>query len=108
MLAAIVPLLAIGICQRLTGQPCGSHRRLSVIFWPVWFYVSITGILVYLMLYQWYAAVGVATAWTAANTRPSRHSAGCCGVCIVSLSTTCWGQDITAQAPAQWPLPLSV
>jgi putative membrane protein len=103
VLAAIVPLLAIGsIYLGLTGQRA-LHRRLSVITWPVWFYVSITGILVYLMLYQWYAPVGVATAWTAAQH--AAKQAFCrlllCGVCIVSLSTTCWGQDITAQAPAQ-------
>ncbi len=54
VLAAVVPFLAIGsVYLGLTGQRA-RHRRLSVITWPVWFYVSITGIVVYLMLYQWY------------------------------------------------------
>ena len=54
LLAAVVPLLAVGsVYLGLTGQRL-RHRRLSVVTWPVWFYVSITGILVYLMLYQWY------------------------------------------------------
>lgn len=54
LLAAVVPLLAIGsIYLGLTDQRA-RHRRLSVITWPVWFYVSVTGIIVYLMLYQWY------------------------------------------------------
>ena len=30
------------------------HRRLAKITFPVWLYVSVTGVLVYLMLYVWY------------------------------------------------------
>ncbi|MEO8271211.1 MAG: DUF420 domain-containing protein, partial [Aureliella sp.] len=103
LLAAIVPLLAIGsIYLGLTGQRA-LHRRLSVITWPVWFYVSVTGILVYLMLYQWYVPASAATAWTA--TQQAAKHVFCrlafCGLCLISLSATCMGQDITAQAPAQ-------
>ena len=29
------------------------HKRIARITWPVWFYVSVTGILVYLVLYHW-------------------------------------------------------
>ena len=29
------------------------HRRLARWTWPIWFYVSITGVLVYLALYHW-------------------------------------------------------
>lgn len=54
LLAAIVPLLAIGSIYLGLMNKRASHRRLSVITWPVWFYVSITGIIVYLMLYQLY------------------------------------------------------
>ena len=28
------------------------HRRLAKVTWPLWFYVSVTGVLVYLALYQ--------------------------------------------------------
>lgn len=30
------------------------HRRLAAWTWPVWLYVSVTGVLVYLMLYVWF------------------------------------------------------
>ena len=30
------------------------HRRLARWTWPIWIYVSVTGVLVYLMLYQWF------------------------------------------------------
>lgn len=29
------------------------HKKLARIIWPVWMYVSVTGVLVYLFLYQW-------------------------------------------------------
>lgn len=29
------------------------HRRLARWTWPIWFYVSVTGVLVYLCLYHW-------------------------------------------------------
>ncbi len=54
LLAGLVPFLALGsIYLGLTGRR-DQHRRLSVITWPVWLYVSVTGIVVYLMLYQIY------------------------------------------------------
>lgn len=31
------------------------HRAVARWALPVWFYVSVTGVLIYLMLYQWYA-----------------------------------------------------
>ena len=54
VLAATVPFLAIasiylGLTNRRTA-----HRRLSVWTWPIWLYVSVTGVIVYLMLYQIY------------------------------------------------------
>ncbi len=103
LLAAIVPWLAIGsIYLGLTGQRA-RHRRLSVITWPVWFYVSVTGILVYLMLYQWYVPVSAATAWSAAQHAAKQACSRLllCGLWVMSLSLSCWGQDITAQAPAK-------
>jgi putative membrane protein len=30
------------------------HRAIARWTWPIWFYVSITGVLVYLMLYVWF------------------------------------------------------
>ncbi|MFN3193659.1 MAG: DUF420 domain-containing protein [Aureliella sp.] len=54
LLAMTVPFLAIGsIYLGLKGKR-ESHRRLSKWTWPIWLYVSVTGVLVYLMLYQIY------------------------------------------------------
>ena len=57
VLAATVPVLAIvtiylGLRDRRTA-----HRRVARWTWPIWMYVSITGVLVYLMLYQLYPPV---------------------------------------------------
>jgi len=30
------------------------HRAIARWTWPLWMYVSITGVLVYFMLYQWF------------------------------------------------------
>src|SRR3981081_2635403 len=35
------------------------HRRLGRWTMPIWLYVSVTGVLVYLMLYQWFPPPGV-------------------------------------------------
>jgi uncharacterized membrane protein YozB (DUF420 family) len=28
------------------------HRRIARITWPIWMYVSVTGVMIYVMLYQ--------------------------------------------------------
>lgn len=54
LLAAAVPFLAvITIYFGLAGKRA-SHKRLAKWTWPVWLYVSVTGVIVYLMLYQIY------------------------------------------------------
>lgn len=54
ILAATVPVLAIWtIYLGLKGRR-ESHRRLAKWTWPIWLYVSVTGVIVYLMLYQIY------------------------------------------------------
>ncbi len=54
ILAAAVPVLAIAsIYLGLKGNRI-LHRKFSKWTWPVWLYVSVTGVLVYLMLYQIY------------------------------------------------------
>ena len=50
-LAMAVPALAIAlIAFGLRGQRA-RHRRLARVAWPIWLYVSVTGVLIYLMLY---------------------------------------------------------
>ena len=53
VLAMAVPPLAI-VMIRLgwTGRIAG-HRRLGRVAFPLWLYVSLTGVLIYLMLYHW-------------------------------------------------------
>lgn len=55
LLAAIVPFLAIATIYFGLRDQRARHVRLAKITFPVWFYVSITGVIVYLMLYHIYA-----------------------------------------------------
>lgn len=55
-LAAVVPVLAIITLRRGLAAKYDRHRRIARITLPIWLYVSVTGVLVYLMLYQWYPA----------------------------------------------------
>lgn len=51
--AAIVPLVLITLSRALRGR-FERHRRIARWTWPIWIYVSITGVVVYLMCYQLY------------------------------------------------------
>jgi uncharacterized membrane protein YozB (DUF420 family) len=51
--ATIVPLVLITLARALRGN-FRRHRRIARWTWPVWIYVSITGVVVYLMCYQFY------------------------------------------------------
>jgi putative membrane protein len=39
------------------------HRRIARWTMPIWLYVSVTGVLVYLMLYQWFPPANLALRW---------------------------------------------
>ena len=52
---AIVPLVVITLWRALASR-FDRHRRIARFTWPAWMYVSISGIFVYLMLYQIYPA----------------------------------------------------
>lgn len=52
VLAATVPPLAIRTLWLASKARFDAHRRLARITWPIWMYVAVTGVLVYLMLYQ--------------------------------------------------------
>jgi len=49
----IVPLVLITLYLALLARFM-SHRRIARWTWPLWIYVSVTGVIVYLMLYQLY------------------------------------------------------
>src|SRR5215204_414208 len=51
--AAIVPLVAVTLRRALNGD-FARHRRIARWTYPIWLYVSITGVVVYLMLYYLY------------------------------------------------------
>ena len=49
--AGIVPLVLITVSRGLSGR-YDQHRRIARWTLPLWLYVSVTGVIVYLMLYQ--------------------------------------------------------
>ncbi len=51
--AAIVPLVIITLRRALAGD-FARHRRIARWTYPLWLYVSVTGVVVYLMLYHWF------------------------------------------------------
>ena len=55
-LAISVPVLAIWAAYLGLKDRRQQHRRLVRIAFPIWLYVSVTGVIVYLMLYQIYVA----------------------------------------------------
>jgi uncharacterized membrane protein YozB (DUF420 family) len=52
LLAAAVPFLAIITLRRGLAAKYDRHRRIARWTFPIWLYVSVTGVVVYLMLYH--------------------------------------------------------
>lgn len=62
ILAAVqVPLILATLWFALRGT-FEKHRRVAKFTWPVWMFVSVTGVLVYMMLYQWFPSAELAAA----------------------------------------------
>jgi len=55
-LAALVAPFVIMTLRRALKGNFDAHRNLARLVFPVWLYVSITGVIVYLLLYQLYPA----------------------------------------------------
>ena len=51
--AIILPFILFTAYRALTGE-YDKHKKLVRITWPVWFYVAVTGVLVYLMISPYY------------------------------------------------------
>lgn len=49
----IVPMIFITLVRGLR-QRYDKHRAIARWTWPLWMYVSVTGVLVYFMLYRWF------------------------------------------------------
>ena len=48
---AIVPMVLVTVSRALSRR-FDRHRRIARVTWPLWMYVSITGVIVYVMLYR--------------------------------------------------------
>ncbi|CAN5403615.1 DUF420 domain-containing protein [soil metagenome] len=53
---AVPPLVIMAVIPALR-QRFDRHRRIVRWTLPIWLYVSVTGVLVYLMLYQWFTPI---------------------------------------------------
>lgn len=56
ILAMIVAPLVVWTLVRALKGKFELHKRLARLVYPVWLYVSVTGVVVYLLLYQFYPA----------------------------------------------------
>ena len=56
ILAATVPFFAVRVLHHAFRKRWQKHRRLARIAFPVWMYVSVTGVVIYAMLYHWPSA----------------------------------------------------
>jgi uncharacterized membrane protein YozB (DUF420 family) len=52
ILAVLVPVLAIITLRRALKGDFARHKKIARITLPIWLYVSVTGVVVYFMLYQ--------------------------------------------------------
>ncbi len=51
-LAATIPVLATTLIVLGLRDKRATHRKLARVAWPIWMYVSVTGVLIYLLLYH--------------------------------------------------------
>jgi len=56
LLAMTVPVLATVTIVRGLREQWEAHRRIARVTFPIWLYVSVTGVIIYGMLYHWPAA----------------------------------------------------
>ncbi len=54
ILAMTVPFLTLRTIWFAIKGNFGNHRRWAKLTYPIWLYVSVTGVLVYFFLYQWF------------------------------------------------------
>ena len=52
ILATSVPVFALGLLWLASKERFAKHRRIARWGYPIWMYVSITGVLVYVLLYH--------------------------------------------------------
>lgn len=74
----IVPMIFAAVNHAVRGR-FEAHRRIARWTWPLWLYVSVTGVLIYFLLYVWFPQQKPATAATV-TTPPAAASASAVGV----------------------------
>ncbi|HVK89559.1 MAG TPA: DUF420 domain-containing protein [Kofleriaceae bacterium] len=52
VLAVVLVPYVLGALKHALGGNFAKHKRIVRVTWPLWMYVSVTGVLVYLMLYH--------------------------------------------------------
>jgi uncharacterized membrane protein YozB (DUF420 family) len=52
LLAAVIVPLALVTLRRGLRMDVARHRRVARWTWPIWMYVSVTGVVIYVMLYR--------------------------------------------------------
>jgi uncharacterized membrane protein YozB (DUF420 family) len=58
--ATVLPLAIVTVRRALRGR-FDAHRRIARWTLPIWLYVAVTGVLVYLMLYRWFPSTEILT-----------------------------------------------
>ena len=53
--AVVAPFIILTLVRALRGK-FEAHRRIARLVFPIWLYVSVTGVVVYVLLYQIYPA----------------------------------------------------
>ena len=102
VLAAAVPVLAIAMFALILRGRLDAHRRLGRVALPIWLYVSVTGVVIYLLLYHVYpqpAAIafesrGAAMTSTLWNSWRTVGSGGCHGLEPAALPAVEGGEKI--------------
>jgi putative membrane protein len=51
--AVMVPMIAFTFYFAFSGK-LEKHKKIARITFPIWMYVSVTGVIIFLMLYQWF------------------------------------------------------
>ena len=70
LLAAVVPILALRMFFLAFRGRLEAHKRLGRITLPIWLYVSVTGVVIYVMLYHLYPSAAPAAAGARGESRP--------------------------------------
>jgi len=58
VLAVVIVPMVFMTLLRAWRQDFQRHRRLARWTWPLWMYVSVTGVLIYFLLYHWFPQAG--------------------------------------------------